>query len=293
MDWPLLEVAIEPRPPLTHAQLADAAKRTRAADTALRALTDDDSTVLFLAGSSEEQLEAWITRLRSTAGGAFEIGALQITYREKLGRAATIDYTHKKQTGWSGEFARVKIAFEPAEPHAGLVFENRITDGAVPHDFVPGIESVLRDAAQNGLIAGFPSDVTARLIGGAYHDLDSSETAFRIAALRAFRELKVEGAPRLLHPVMKVEVKSPAEYVGVIIRDLNARRAVIQGQHDERNDAAIITATAPLANLLGYANTLRALSERRASSVMTFSHYEEVTPPTDGPGFRPATALRA
>lgn len=292
MVWPLLEVAIAPRPTLTCAELFDAANRTKAADAALRVVTHDKGDGVLLMGSEEEQLESWITRLRTTAGGEFDVGALNIAYREKLGRSATINYTHKKQMGWSSEFAGLTIAFDPAEPHAGLVFENRITDGAVPHDFVPGIESVLRDAAQNGLIAGFPSDVTARLIGGAYHDLDSSETAFCIAALRAFHELKEEGDPRLLHPVMKVEVKSPAEYVGVIIRDLNARRAVMQGQH-ERNDAAIITATAALANLLGYANTLRALSERRASSVMTFSHYEEVTPPTDDPDFRPTAALRA
>ncbi len=292
MDWPLLEVAIEPHSPLTRAELVHAAERAKAADVTLHIHVDDESSAVLLGGSSEEQLDSWITRLRDTAGGEFNVGALQIAYREKLGRAATIDYTHKKQTGGSGEFARVTIVFEPADPHSGLVFENGITDGVVPHKYVSSIESALREAAQNGLTAGFPTDVTARLIGGACHDLDSNEAAFRIAALRAFHELKEEGDPRLLHPVITIEVTSPEEYVGVIIGDLNARRAVIRGQQ-KRGDATIVTATAPLANVFGYPNTLRAMSEGRASSTMAFSHYEEVTPPTDDPGFRPAAALRA
>jgi elongation factor G len=204
------------------------------------------------------------------------VGAPQVAYREKLGRAATITYTHKKQTGGSGQFAEVKIEFEPGEPGSGFKFENKIIGGNVPKEYVPGVEKGLNMAKENGLLAGFPViDVTARLVDGKYHDVDSNVLTFQIAAQAAFRELKEKGDARLLEPVMKVEVTSPEEYVGSVIGDLNSRRGMIQGQ-DMRGNATIINAQVPLANMFGYVNTLRSFSQGRASYVMEFSHYEEV-----------------
>jgi elongation factor G len=199
-----------------------------------------------------------------------------VAYREKLGKAATIDYTHKKQTGGTGQFARVKIDFAPGEPGTGFVFESAIVGGAIPKEFIPGVVKGLESSKENGLLAGFPMiDVKATLIDGAFHDVDSSVLAFEIAARAAFKELKEKGDPRLLEPMMKVEVVSPEEYVGSCIGDLNSRRGMIQGQ-DMRGNATVINAIVPLANMFGYVNTLRSFSQGRASFTMQFSHYEEV-----------------
>jgi elongation factor G len=224
----------------------------------------------------ELHLDIKIDILRRTYKVEANVGAPQVAYREKLGRAATIDYTHKKQTGGSGQFARVKIEFEPGEPGSGFKFENKIVGGAVPKEYVPGVEKGLNMSKDNGLLAGFPViDVTARLVDGAYHDVDSNVLTFQIAAQAAFRELKEKGDARLLEPIMKVEVTSPEEYVGSVIGDLNSRRGMIQGQ-DMRGNATIINAMVPLANMFGYVNTLRSFSQGRASYVMEFAHYEEV-----------------
>jgi elongation factor G len=199
-----------------------------------------------------------------------------VAYREKIGKAVTIDYTHKKQSGGSGQFARVIIKFEPNEPGKGFEFESAIVGGAVPKEFVPGVEKGLEMSKDNGLLAGFPViDVKATLTDGAYHDVDSSVLAFQIAAQAAFRELKEKGDPKLLEPIMKVEVVSPEEYVGSVIGDLNSRRGMIQGQ-DMRGNATVINAMVPLANMFGYVNTLRSFSQGRAQFTMQFSHYEEV-----------------
>jgi elongation factor G len=273
---PVIEIAIEPKTKADQEKLGVALAKLAAEDPSFRVWTDQESGQTRLKGMGELHLDIKVDILRRTYKVEANVGAPEVAYREKLGRAATIDYTHKKQTGGSGQFARVKIEFEPGEPGTGFKFENKIVGGAVPKEFIPGVEKGLNMAKENGLLAGFPViDVAARLVDGAYHDVDSNVLTFQIAAQAAFRELKEKGDARLLEPVMKVEVTSPEEYVGSVIGDLNSRRGMIQGQ-DMRGNATIINAMVPLANMFGYVNTLRSFSQGRASYSMEFSHYEEV-----------------
>ncbi|HYD88765.1 MAG TPA: elongation factor G [Vitreimonas sp.] len=273
---PVIEVAIEPKSKADQEKLGVALSKLANEDPSFRVSTDQESGQTILKGMGELHLDIKIDILKRTYKVEANVGAPQVAYREKLGRAATIDYTHKKQTGGSGQFARVKIEFEPGEPGTGFVFENKIVGGAVPKEYIPGVEKGLNMAKENGLLAGFPViDVVARLVDGAYHDVDSNVLTFQIASQAAFRELKEKGDARLLEPIMKVEVTSPEEYVGSVIGDLNSRRGMIQGQ-DMRGNATIINAMVPLANMFGYVNQLRSFSQGRASYVMEFSHYEEV-----------------
>jgi len=199
-----------------------------------------------------------------------------VAYRETISRKATIDYTHKKQTGGSGQFARVKIEFEPLEAGAGFVFENAVVGGAVPREFVPGVEKGLKAQKESGLLAGFPLiDFKATLVDGAFHDVDSNVLTFEIASRAALRELAQKGGPKLLEPIMKVEVVTPDDYLGSVIGDLNSRRGQVQGT-DQRGNAQVISAMVPLANMFGYINTLRSMSQGRAQYSMVFDHYEQV-----------------
>ncbi len=273
---PVIEVAIEPKSKADQEKLGVALSKLANEDPSFRVSTDQESGQTILKGMGELHLDIKVDILRRTYKVEANVGAPQVAYREKLGRAATIHYVHKKQTGGSGQFAEVKIEFEPGEPGTGFVFENKIVGGAIPKEFIPGVEKGLNMAKENGLLAGFPViDVAARLVDGRYHDVDSNVLTFQIAAQAAFRELKEKGDARLLEPIMKVEVTSPEEYVGSVIGDLNSRRGMIQGQ-DMRGNATIINAMVPLANMFGYVNTLRSFSQGRASYVMEFSHYEEV-----------------
>ncbi|MEZ5995316.1 MAG: elongation factor G [Hyphomonadaceae bacterium] len=273
---PVIEVAIEPKSKADQEKLGVALSKLAAEDPSFRVSTDQESGQTILKGMGELHLDIKVDILKRTYKVEANVGAPQVAYREKLGRAATIDYTHKKQTGGSGQFARVKIEFEPGEPGSGFVFKNAIVGGAVPKEYVPGVEKGLTMSKENGLLAGFPLiDLKATLIDGAYHDVDSNVLTFQIASQAAFRELKEKGDPKLLEPIMKVEVTSPEEYVGSVIGDLNSRRGMIQGQ-DMRGNATIINAMVPLANMFGYVNTLRSFSQGRASYVMEFDHYEEV-----------------
>jgi elongation factor G len=204
------------------------------------------------------------------------IGAPQVAYRETISKVTDIDYTHKKQTGGSGQFARVKITFEPVEPGEGFSFESAVVGGNVPKEFIPGVEKGIESARQSGVLAGFPViDFKATLTDGASHDVDSSVMAFEIAGRSAFREAVEKAGPRLLEPVMKVEVVTPEEYMGDIIGDLNSRRGTVQGM-DTRGNARVIDAIVPLANMFGYVNTLRSMSQGRATYTMHFARYEEV-----------------
>ncbi len=204
------------------------------------------------------------------------VGAPQVAYRETIRKSTEIDYTHKKQTGGTGQFARVKFVVEPNEIGAGFTFENKIVGGVVPKEYIPGVEKGLNSVMGSGPIAGFPVvDVKVSLIDGAYHEVDSSAIAFEIASRAAFREAIEKANPALLEPVMKVECVSPEEYVGSVIGDLNSRRGQIQGQ-DMRGNANVITAFVPLANMFGYVNQLRSMSQGRASYTMQFDHYEQV-----------------
>ncbi len=273
---PVIEVAVEPKSKADQEKLGVALSKLANEDPSFRVSTDHESGQTILKGMGELHLDIKIDILRRTYKVDATVGAPQVAYREKLGRPATIDYTHKKQTGGSGQFARVKIEFGPGEPGTGFVFKNAIVGGNVPKEYVPGVEKGLNMSKENGLLAGFPLiDFTATLIDGAYHDVDSNVLTFQIAAQAAFRELKEKGDPRLLEPIMKVEVTSPEDYVGSVIGDLNSRRGMIQGQ-DMRGNATIINAMVPLANMFGYVNTLRSFSQGRASYVMEFDHYEEV-----------------
>ncbi len=273
---PVIELAIEPKSKADQEKLGVALAKLAAEDPSFRVSTDQESGQTILKGMGELHLDIKVDILRRTYKVDANIGAPQVAYREKLGRKVEIDYTHKKQTGGSGQFARVILTFEPAEPGSGFVFENKVVGGSVPKEFVPGVEKGLEMSKENGLLAGFPLiDFKATLTDGAYHDVDSSVLAFQIAAQAAYRELKEKGDPRLLEPVMKVEVVSPEEYVGSVIGDLNSRRGMIQGQ-DMRGNATVINAMVPLANMFGYVNTLRSFSQGRAQFTMQFDHYEEV-----------------
>ena len=224
----------------------------------------------------ELHLEVLVDRLRREFRVDANIGAPQVAYRETISQVADIDYTHKKQTGGSGQFARVKIRFSPAEPGEPFVFENSVTGGNVPREYAPGVEKGILGAKESGVLAGFPViDFKAELYDGAYHDVDSSVMAFEIAARAAFREAMQKGKPKLLEPMMKVEVVTPEEYMGDIIGDLNSRRGQVQGM-DTRGNAQVIAAMVPLANMFGYVNTLRSMSQGRATYTMQFDHYEEV-----------------
>jgi elongation factor G len=273
---PVIELAVEPKSKADQEKLGVALAKLAAEDPSFRVSTDHETGQTILKGMGELHLDIKVDILRRTYKVEANIGAPQVAYREKLGKAATIDYTHKKQTGGTGQFARIKLEFVPGEPGTGFVFENDIVGGAVPKEFVPGVIKGLTSEKENGLLAGFPIiDVKATLVDGAYHDVDSSVLAFEIAARAAFRELKEKGDPRLLEPIMKVEVVSPEDYVGSVIGDLNSRRGMIQGQ-DMRGNATVINAMVPLANMFGYVNTLRSFSQGRANFTMQFSHYEEV-----------------
>jgi len=204
------------------------------------------------------------------------VGAPQVAYRETITKKAEIDYTHKKQTGGSGQFARIKLVFEPLEPGSGFIFESKVVGGSVPREYIPGVEKGLGSCCDSGVAAGYPViDFKATLVDGAYHDVDSSVLAFEIAARAAFREGMPKAGPRLLEPIMKVEVVTPEEYTGDVIGDLNSRRGQITGM-DQQANARVVAAMVPLAEMFGYVNTLRSMSQGRAQYTMHFDHYEQV-----------------
>ncbi|HWA23576.1 MAG TPA: elongation factor G [Caulobacterales bacterium] len=278
MDFPepVIEMAVEPKSKADQEKLGVALAKLLAEDPSFRVSTDQESGQTIIKGMGELHLDIKIDILRRTYKVEANVGAPQVAYREKLGRSVDIDYTHKKQTGGSGQFARVNIRFEPGEPGSGFVFENKVVGGSVPKEFVPGVEKGIELSKENGLLAGFPLiDFKATLTDGDYHDVDSSVLAFQIASQAAFRELKEKGNIKLLEPIMKVEVVTPDEYTGSVIGDLNSRRGMIQGQ-DMRGNAVVINAMVPLANMFGYVSQLRSFSQGRANYTMLFDHYEEV-----------------
>jgi elongation factor G len=273
---PVIEIAIEPKSKADQEKLGVALAKMVAEDPSFTVHTDQESGQTIMKGMGELHLDIKVDILKRTYKVEAAIGAPQVAYRESLGRKADIDYTHKKQTGGTGQFARVKLLFEPGEPGSGFVFESAIVGGAVPKEFIPGVEKGLESAKENGLLAGFPLiDFKATLHDGAYHDVDSSVLAFEIAARAAFKELREKGSPKLLEPVMKVEVLTPDEYMGDVIGDLNSRRGQIQGT-ETRGNAQVVTAFVPLANMFGYINTLRSFSQGRAQFTMQYDHYETV-----------------
>jgi elongation factor G len=204
------------------------------------------------------------------------VGQPQVAYRETITRAAEVDFTHKKQTGGSGQFARVRLSFLPGAKGSGVQFESKVVGGSVPREYIPGVQKGLEAAAQSGVIAGFPmTDLRIELTDGSYHEVDSSVMAFEIAARAAFREGAAKAAPQLLEPVMRVEVVTPEDYMGDIIGDLNSRRGQVTGM-EPRGNGQVVNAMVPLATMFGYVNTLRSLSQGRAQFTMHFDHYEPV-----------------
>jgi elongation factor G len=273
---PVIEQSIEPKSKADQEKLGVALGKMVAEDPSFTVYTDPESGQTIMKGMGELHLDIKVDILRRTYKVDANIGAPQVAYRESLGRKADIDYTHKKQTGGTGQFARVKIVFEPGEEGSGFVFESSIIGGSVPKEFIPGVQKGLESAKDNGLLAGFPViDFKATLYDGAFHDVDSSVLAFEIAARAAFRELREKASPKLLEPIMKVEVLTPDEYMGDVIGDLNSRRGQIQGT-ETRGNAQVVTAFVPLANMFGYISQLRSFSQGRAQYSMQYDHYEPV-----------------
>jgi elongation factor G len=273
---PVIEIAIEPKSKADQEKLGVALAKLATEDPSFRVSTDPESGQTILKGMGELHLDIKVDILKRTYKVDANIGAPQVAYREKITRPVTIDYTHKKQTGGSGQFARVKIMAEPLPPASGFAFANKIVGGAVPKEYISGVEKGLESVLGAGVLAGFPVvDLSVTLTDGAYHDVDSSALAFEIAARAALREALQKGGSVLLEPIMKVEVVTPEEYTGAVIGDLNSRRGHIQGQ-DMRGNANVIGAMVPLANMFGYVNTLRSQTQGRATFTMQFDHYEQV-----------------
>ena len=273
---PVITIAIEPKSKADQEKLGLALAKLAAEDPSFRVSTDQESGQTILKGMGELHLDIKVDILRRTYKVDANIGAPQVAYRETMTRKAEIDYTHKKQTGGTGQFARVKLVVEPAEVGTGFAFESKVVGGSVPKEYIPGVEKGLNSVIGSGVLAGFPVvDIKVALIDGAFHEVDSSALAFEIASRAALREALQKGGSVLLEPIMKVEVVTPEDYTGSVIGDLNSRRGQIQGQ-DMRGNAVVINAMVPLANMFGYVNTLRSMSQGRANYTMQFDHYEQV-----------------
>jgi elongation factor G len=273
---PVIEIAIEPKSKADQEKLGVALAKLVAEDPSFRVATDQESGQTLIKGMGELHLDIKVDILKRTYKVDANIGAPQVAYREKITRKVTRDYTHKKQTGGAGQYARVKIVAEPLPPASGFLFENEVVGGTVPKEYIPGVEKGLESVLGSGVLAGFPVvDLKVTLVDGAYHDVDSSALAFEICARAALREALRDGGPALLEPIMKVEVVTPEEYTGSVIGDLNSRRGQIQGQ-DVRGNANVVNAMVPLANMFGYVSNLRSMSQGRATFTMQFDHYAEV-----------------
>ncbi|NNM72559.1 elongation factor G [Enterovirga aerilata] len=273
---PVITIAIEPKSKGDQEKLGLALAKLAAEDPSFRVSTDPESGQTILKGMGELHLDIKVDILKRTYKVDANIGAPQVAYRETITRRGEVDYTHKKQTGGTGQFARVKLVVEPNEKGAGFAFESKIVGGAVPKEYIPGVEKGLESVINSGVIAGFPVvDIKVELVDGAFHEVDSSALAFEIAARAALREALQKCGSVLLEPIMKVEVVTPEEYTGSVIGDLNSRRGQIQGQ-DMRGNANVINAMVPLANMFGYVNNLRSMSQGRANYTMQFDHYEQV-----------------
>jgi len=272
---PVIEIAIEPKTKADQEKMGLALNRLAAEDPSFRVKSDEESGQTIIAGMGELHLDILVDRMKREFKVEANVGAPQVAYRETITRAAEIDYTHKKQSGGSGQFARVKIIFEPHEGD-DFIFESKIVGGSVPKEYIPGVQKGIESVMGAGPLAGFPMlGVKATLIDGAYHDVDSSVLAFEIAARAAFREGAQKTGAQLLEPIMKVEVVTPEDYVGDVIGDLNSRRGQISGT-EARGIATVVNANVPLANMFGYVNNLRSMSQGRAQYTMQFDHYEPV-----------------
>ncbi len=273
---PVIEIAVEPKTKGDQEKMGIALNRLAAEDPSFRVKSDDESGQTIIAGMGELHLDILIDRMKREFGVEANIGQPQVAYRETISKVAEIDYTHKKQSGGSGQFARVKMTIEPNEPGAGFSFESTVVGGNIPKEYIPGVEKGIQSVMDSGYLIGFPIvDIKVTLTDGAYHDVDSSVLAFEIAGRAGFREALAKAGPVILEPVMKVEVVTPEDYMGDVIGDLNSRRGQIQGT-ESRGVAQVVNAFVPLANMFGYVNNLRSMSQGRAQYTMVFDHYEQV-----------------
>ncbi|MDR1475232.1 MAG: elongation factor G [Holosporales bacterium] len=275
---PVIEVAVEPKTKADQEKMSQALSRLAAEDPSFRVSINHETGQTIIKGMGELHLEIIVDRMCREFKVDANVGAPQVAYRETISKSVEIDYVHKKQTGGAGQFARVKIRFEPTSYDQGLVFESKIVGGVVPKEYIPGVDKGLKIASDSGYLIGFPVvGMKCTLIDGAYHDVDSSVLAFEIAARAAFREAMSKAGARLLEPIMDVEVVTPEEYMGDIIGDLNSRRGQVLGM-DQRGNARVLSAVVPLADMFGYVNNLRSMSQGRAQYTMQFARYDLVPP---------------
>ena len=273
---PVIEVAVEPKTKADYEKMGQALGRLAQEDPSFRVTSDEESGQTIIKGMGELHLEILVDRMKREFKVEADVGAPQVAYRETITKDVEVDYTHKKQSGGAGQFARVKMKFKPLERNSGVKFLNTVVGGNIPKEYIPGVEKGINFAAQNGVIAGYNViDFEAEVHDGAYHDVDSSVLAFEIASRAAFREAVGKAGPKLLEPMMKVEVVTPEDYMGDIIGDLNSRRGQIEKMED-RGNAKVVSSVVPLANMFGYVNNLRSMSQGRASYTKLFSHYDVV-----------------
>jgi elongation factor G len=273
---PVIELSVEPKTKADQEKMGVALNRLSAEDPSFRVSTDHESGQTIIKGMGELHLDIIVDRMRREFKVEANVGAPQVAYRESLARQVEVDYTHKKQSGGSGQFGRVKVQVMPRERGTGIIFSDEIKGGNIPREYIPAVEKGFRESAENGHMIGFPIiDFEIKLVDGAYHDVDSSALAFEIAGRAAMREVAAKAGIKLLEPMMKVEVVTPEDFMGDVIGDLNSRRGQIQGT-DSRGNAQVVEALVPLANMFGYVNQLRSFTQGRAQYTMQFSHYEEV-----------------
>ncbi len=273
---PVIDISVEPKTKDGVEKMTIGLQKLAGEDPSLRLRTDQESGQIILSGMGELHLEIIIDRLRREYGVDANIGAPQVAYRETISKTHTEIYTHKKQTGGSGQFAEVKIVFAPQERNAGVLFENKVVGGTVPREYIPAVEKGIRVQADTGVLAGFPTvDFKYTLIDGKYHDVNSSALAFEIAAKACFREGMKKAGPIILEPIMDVEVTTPQDHVGDVVGDINRRRGMIQNQ-ESAGSTVIVRAHVPLKEMFGYISDLRSMTKGRASFTMQFNHYEPV-----------------
>ncbi|SDC02936.1 translation elongation factor 2 (EF-2/EF-G) [Sphingomonas sp. YR710] len=273
---PVIELSVEPKTKADQEKMGVALNRLAREDPSFRVSSDNESGQTIIKGMGELHLEILVDRMKREFKVEANIGAPQVAYRESIGRKVDVDYTHKKQSGGSGQFGRIKFTVEPGERGQGVIFKDEVKGGNIPKEYIPSVEKGIREIAASGSLIGFPIiDFTATLYDGAYHDVDSSALAFEITGRGGMREAAQKSGIKLLEPIMKVEVVTPEDYLGDVIGDMNSRRGQIQGT-DTRGNAQVVEAMVPLANMFGYVNQLRSFTQGRAQYTMQFSHYEEV-----------------
>jgi len=273
---PVIEIAVEPKTKADQEKMGEALGRLAKEDPSFRVTSDEESGQTIIKGMGELHLDIIVDRMKREFKVEANVGAPQVAYRETLENASEVEYTHKKQSGGAGQFAKVKLLVEPQEPGAGRSVESKIKGGSIPKEFIPGVEKGIETVSDGGILAGFPMiDYKVTILDGLHHDVDSSVLAFELASRACFKEACTKGTLKLLEPVMRVEVVTPEDYMGDVIGDLNSRRGQISTQ-EQRGNATVITAMVPLANMFGYINNLRSMSQGRAQYSMFFDHYSKV-----------------